>query len=447
MGRNGKPKIDETGKTHGEWYVESYAGRGRYNCICSCGSTTVLKGDNLRNERTRSCGKCKVTQIGDKFDEWEVIENVGKGYYKCKCSCGKIRNIWISTLTSGNSKSCGHLQKQAAIINNVGKTYGEWEILKFLGNDVGIARCKACGSEKHVFLDGLKRGDSNSCGCVRASSYEKELIDLFPGAIHNFKLANPFSGNQLEIDLFYQNKKIGIEFNGDYWHSSFYKNINYHENKTYVAESQGIELIHIFEHEWLTKRDIILTYLRNRLEISDTIYADECKVIELDLKTSKELEKINHLHGDINSSIQIALEKDEFIYGLMTFDKSKYDKNIQYELLRLVYSEEHIAGGTEKMLKYFINTYNPESIVIYCDRAKFTGKVYQRLGFKLTHHTKPNYKWVKHEYNTVKVLSRLESQKHRLLEVDYNMTEDIIMESKGYLKIYDCGVDKYIWKL
>lgn len=52
--------IDLTGQRFGMWLVVSRAGyQGNaitWNCLCDCGNTKVVRGDNLRSGRTRSCG-------------------------------------------------------------------------------------------------------------------------------------------------------------------------------------------------------------------------------------------------------------------------------------------------------------------------------------------------------------------------------------------------------
>ena len=52
--------IDIKGRVYGRLTVESYAGKkGRkhqWECICECGSTSVVQGSNLRSGTTSSCG-------------------------------------------------------------------------------------------------------------------------------------------------------------------------------------------------------------------------------------------------------------------------------------------------------------------------------------------------------------------------------------------------------
>lgn len=51
-----------------------------------------------------------VCSLEKEYGFWTVIsksDNKPSGYYKCRCICGKIKDIWISTLTSGKSTNCG----------------------------------------------------------------------------------------------------------------------------------------------------------------------------------------------------------------------------------------------------------------------------------------------------------------------------------------------------
>ena len=60
---------------------------------------------------------------------------------------------------------------------------------------------------------------------------------------------------------------------------------------------------------------------------------------------------------------------------------------------------------------------------------------------------KPDYVWVKSK--TGDVITRYQTQKHKIVEqgiCNKNETEDEIMKSSGYTKIYDSGNLKLEWK-
>ena len=180
------------------------------------------------------------------------------------------------------------------------------------------------------------------------------------------------------------------------------------------------------------------------------VYARDVIVDDMiDQQEAYEFERLYHIQNKAVSSINIGLrDKDSHeLLQLMTFGRPRFNSNYQYELIRYVNkSELAIVGGAEKMFSHFVKSYDPKQIISYCDLQKFTGKVYDRLGFKLDGITKPNYKWVSRDEKDV--LSRYETQKKNLADFGYDidsMTEDDIMTLRGYFKVYDCGNLRFIW--
>ena len=88
----------------------------------------------------------------------------------------------------------------------------------------------------------------------------------------------------LELDIYIPSLKLAIEYNGSFWHSLKKLNDkNYHLNKTKLCEEKGIKLIHIFEHEWNNKRDLILDIIKNMI----TKNYEDCLSQNLKLDRSK----------------------------------------------------------------------------------------------------------------------------------------------------------------
>lgn len=57
----------------------------------------------------------KQIPIGSKFGRLTVISpGQTAGYSLCKCKCGKSVSVWNANLRSGNTKSCGCIQKEIA---------------------------------------------------------------------------------------------------------------------------------------------------------------------------------------------------------------------------------------------------------------------------------------------------------------------------------------------
>ena len=134
---------------------------------------------------------------------------------------------------------------------------------------------------------------------------------------------------------------------------------------------------------------------------------------------------------------------------VMTFGKPRYNKKYEYELLRLCTHKDYtITGGSEKLFKYFIEQYNPSSIISYCDKSKFTGNVYGRLGFKLSGEAKPSKHWYNIQTNQ-HITDNLLRQRgfDQLFGTNYGKgtSNEMLMIEHGFVEVYDCGQSTYIW--
>lgn len=137
-------------------------------------------------------------------------------------------------------------------------------------------KCPKCNNfcEHHlrdVFLvrsGKLKSGNWMLCNeCIRCNSVskpEQEIADY----VSTFYSGEVFKNSRRilhrkELDLYYPEKKIAIEYNGDYWHSDLFKDKDYHYNKFKECLEKGIILVSIFESEWNSKQDLIRSYLKD----------------------------------------------------------------------------------------------------------------------------------------------------------------------------------------
>lgn len=250
----------------------------------------------------------------------------------------------------------------------------------------------------------------------------------------------------LEIDIFIPELNLGIEYNGNYWHSEnklFTNNKDgkkYHQDKTLLAHSKDIKFIQIFEHQWKENPQIFKSVIANHLGKSIKIYARKCKIIELDNCT--QFLDNNHLQGSCGSSKKLGLIHDGELVSVMTFGKSRFNKNYEYELLRFCNKlNTTIVGGASKLLKYFEDNYKPKSMISYANLQWSNGNLYSQLQFSNVGFSSPNYWWIRGN----QVLQRYTCQKHKLSSLlgsdnfDINLTEKENMENNGYYRLFDCG--------
>jgi hypothetical protein len=320
-------------------------------------------------------------------------------------------------------------------------------------NSICNFKCNKCGGEfnasKYLIYQRYKLNIEqcilcNPIGSFNDSCIEKEIKEWLDSINIKYIESDRKILNGKELDIYIKDKNMAIEINGIYWHSELFKDANYHLNKTEECEKKGVQLIHIFEDEWNYNKDIVKSRLKSILGIIDNkIYARKCKVIELDSKTSKDFLNDNHIQGNITASVRLGLEYNGKLVSIMTLGKLRKalgstGKCGEFELYRFSnLCDTSVIGGASKLLKYFINKWNPIKIVSYADRRWSTGKLYKYIGFNLIKKTEPNWWYFK---NGIRY-HRFNFRKSELVKqgFDINKTEHEIMLERKMYRLYDSG--------
>lgn len=245
-----------------------------------------------------------------------------------------------------------------------------------------------------------------------------------------------------ELDIYIPDMKLAIEHNGMYWHQERKgKHRTYHLNKTKECNENGIQLLHIFEEEWDDKKDIVKSIIASKFGINEKIYARKCKIQTVNKDDEKLFLEANHIQGYIPSKVCLGLYYNNELVQVMSFGKPRFSKKYNTELLRLAtLLYKNVIGGAQKLIKHYIKTYEPDSIISYCDLRLFTGDVYNKMNFQFSHNSDPGYYYVD-QYG--KTYNRLQFQKSKLEKklktYDPTLTADANMINNGFHKIWDCG--------
>lgn len=174
-----KPKLNLVGQKFNRLTVTSKGKTEKrrvfWNCLCDCGNTKEVRGDSLKAGSVKSCGCLKEEREPDltnqKFNRLTVLRKTKDrtGYWDCLCDCGKTVSVKVSSITTGDIKSCGCLKAEREP-DLTGRIFGELTVIKKSekrGNRDQIfwdCLC-SCGKEKSIPCESLKRGHSKSCGC------------------------------------------------------------------------------------------------------------------------------------------------------------------------------------------------------------------------------------------------------------------------------------------
>ena len=271
-----------------------------------------------------------------------------------------------------------------------------------------------------------------------------------------------------EIDIYLPDYKIGIECNPVSTHNSSFvdpwgsdpKHYKYHQNKSIVAERNGVFLFHVFGYEWSSNKDIIKSMIRNLLGLNEKKIGARETILDKNVSYNEFCNFLNenHRQGSISAKVRLGLrDNDGQLVSVMSFGHmrntmgySKGDKG-SWELSRFCNKiNTSVIGSASKLFKYFLGIYNPDKVISFSDVAHTRGDLYELLGFKYDHLTTPSYVWVD-KYDSISY-HRVNCQKKylpKLLKddsVDMNKTEKEIMEEHGFARVYDCGVIKWVYQ-
>lgn len=276
---------------------------------------------------------------------------------------------------------------------------------------------KSCNNYEYMVKPNDFLSNNNRCPkCAASQSTSRAELEITEFIKQYYKGEVVTSDRTIlsgsEIDIYLPELKLGIEYNGYYWHCDKFKEKNYHLNKLQKAHEAGINLLFIDEIDWLNKQDICKSrILYNLNAVNNRLYARKTEIFIPTVAQEREFLNINHIQGYIASSLKIGLKFDNKMVAILTFAKSRKNvnqsgNNDSLELLRYATDISlTVVGGFSKLLKYskeIIKENYPDvnKIKTFSDNNLSYGNLYEKNGFILDHVSKPSYFYI---YQNVKV--------------------------------------------
>ena len=237
------------------------------------------------------------------------------------------------------------------------------------------------------------------------------------------------------FDIELISKQILIEVNPSYTHAAIdHYNLQavpqmYHQYKTQLAKEHGYRCIHIWDWDDV---DVIIGQLKNKLKLN----ACEFQVYRLTQDATDEFLIHNCIHGTCRGQLlNLGLVKDDQIYQIMTFGKSKRNKDYPIEMKRACTRIGYqIAEGYDKLSKVASQEFGIDSCVAYQDLSKISDIDYEAVGMKLLKVNPPRLVWSKGK----RYISNYLVQNPN---TDYTETQ---LLQDGWLPVYDCGQAVYV---
>lgn len=309
--------------------------------------------------------------------------------------------------------------------------------------------------------------------------YQDLLIDINPSETHNSTFSFPHFTGRCKIENCEKSN-----------HQP--KVSDYHQKRAIAAEENGKILLQYFD--WYDP-EIFINIVKAKLKMSDKkVFARKTVLKEIKQSEANRFLRENHLMGASNGqTLCLGLfdkENTNELIHVQTYGKARLNKNYEWEAIRSCSKiGYHIPGGFSKCDKYFFNKTNPESVISYVDLSISQGHTDSMFdGWELHKTNKSSATWVRiiedevldgnelinnddvSEEITIEECAQKQKPRFirdstarrvsadRLLgfevgekyprfdEDGLKITNDYVLLSEGYVKMFDAGTRTYVWQ-
>jgi very-short-patch-repair endonuclease len=227
-----------------------------------------------------------------------------------------------------------------------------------------------------------------------------------------------------ELDFWLPDHNLAIEFNGIYWHSSKFKDKDYHLNKTLACSSQGVQLLHIFEDEWVSHKESLkkkILHLCGKTE--KVIGARKLNITECSEQGITTFIDDNHVQGSTNAGTHnLKVTHNNSLVAAVVLTKTAVAGEV--EMVR--FCTDQLAtypGLMSKVVSFVKKTYHYHRMISFADLRLSNGDVFRKSGWREISRVPPDYQLV-------------------LKNTQVGKSSDI--GDSDMLQIYDCGKIEYM---
>lgn len=281
--------------------------------------------------------------------------------------------------------------------------------------------------------------------------YGNILIDINPSFTHNNSVGFAHATGRCKIvDC---DKK-----------SHMPKDKNYHQLRALEAIKDGKVLLQYFD--WFDE-EIFISIVKSKLKkCENRIGARKTELRVIKQSVANKFFRDNHLQGASNSqTVCLGLFYDGELVHCQSYGKSRLRSNVEWEAIRSCSKLNwQIMGAFTKCDKYFFKNYKPNSFVSYVDLSYSDGSTESAFyDFDKVITNTPNAMWVnmfnindKRDFVSDSAVRRISADRVLGFEIgdkypvnDDNgdkVTNDTVMLSEGFVKVYPAGVKTFIWR-
>ncbi len=448
-GTVGKAELNMAIKKDG-WRCRPCGSRAQAKALAgrSIPESTVAK----LKEKSKDTAATRKKNMIEKYGTDNVFQITGYNPMSSPESLKKIKK------TNLERYGAEHQMKNKEIVDKVKKTnlerYGVTCTLRSEGSQKKIKETwtKKYGTDnpfdtvevkEKIYATRAKNGtDRESHEEVEIFNYIKEL-----GFNPRKSTINDGKGYVASIDILIPEKKIAIEYNGEYWHSELNgRGKQYHISKTNACINKGNSLIHIWGREWTEKKDIVKSYLRSRLGLNSTkVMARKCVIKEVGIEEASDFLNKNHLQGSCNSVGRFGLYYKNELVCLATVSKHHRGSETDTVVLSRFCSkfDTSVVGGLSKLSNFIKNKYINSRLITWVDLRLSSESGYVAAGWTVEDTLPPDYCY--YDTRKCKVVSK-QSRRKSAVGTPTDMTESEHAKLDGLTKVWDCGKKRLVFK-
>lgn len=444
--KNQEEKVSIVCKEHGEfkqspyYHLKGFVGCSKCSNKISDTEEFIDRAKNVWSEDLWDYSKAEFKNLHSKISvvcrrHGRVVQQIASSHLKGRNPCPECTNRFFRNTED--------------FISDASRVWGDrWDYsnteFKKIKGAVSIT-CRDHG-EFTQLADNHLRGfiGCRPCSSVGESAGESEVKEflLSIGVPTERKYVKSSDGKRYEIDMYSEKYRVGVEYNGVYWHSEARVPSDLHLTKTVLARRNGIRLVHVWEDDWRHRRSIVEEHL-SRIYGKSTqprIPARTLRVRPVVSGIALPFLERTHIQGGTSATYYIGGFHEGELVALACFKKRGED----YELVRYATSAI-VQGGHSKLVSYFEKNYSYQNLITFADLTFSDGGLYKNTGWIEDKVLNPDYQYLVNGVRKHKFGYRIERFKRDPnLKYVEGMSERKLAKLNGLLRVYDAGKIRFI---
>lgn len=279
-----------------------------------------------------------------------------------------------------------------------------------------------------------------------------------------------------ELDIVVPDHHLAIELNDIFSHSEqavFERHAkprphSYHAHKTREASSQGYQLVHVWEDDWLHQRELVLRALAHRLHAVDhlldvlpdinplacqRLYARNLTVKLVHGGVARRFWQDNHLQGPVHCTVNIGLyDQNNVLRALLGIGRKNHGSRVSlpdgtWDIQRYA-TLGVIVGGFTKLLAHAETLVSVDTWTSWSDDDISDGGMYQAAGFIVDKRQAPSYSYVGRKTKWERVHRSTYTKQRFINDPDLTyqsgQTEHEAALANKLYRIYDAGKTRWV---